>query len=97
MNSIVERHSVNVRTGPAPGWPWKVLLVLCACAFSAIPRLAAQPVNDRFTNATVLIGSFGTTAGITVGSTAEPFEPIHYNALTAGRQHSVWFRWVAPI
>jgi hypothetical protein len=39
----------------------------------------AQPID----------GSSGSTAGSTVGATAEPGEP-------AGDGHSVWFHWIAP-
>jgi hypothetical protein len=60
---------------------------------AALPQAWAQPANDDFANATVLVGSQGTYAGSTLGATREPSEPIHF---TSG-QPSVWFRWVAPV
>ncbi len=95
MKSIFERGSVNQRPGPIRGWACKVFLLLIAFASSLVPRLAAQqPVNDNFTNATVIAGFVGSALGITTGATAEPGEPNHWPTTLTGR--SVWYSWVAP-
>ena len=67
---------------------------LILASFAALASSAfAQPVNDRFTNATVLSGNFGSVNGTTVNATIDPGEPAHFGPF---RLHSVWFRWVAP-
>jgi uncharacterized delta-60 repeat protein/uncharacterized repeat protein (TIGR01451 family) len=53
----------------------------------------AQPANDNFANATVIVGPSGSVSGSNVGATLEPGEP----SLTGnpGGQ-SVWYTWTAP-
>jgi len=92
MKSIVERKSMNPRTGPGRGWSFKVFLLLFAFASSVIPRLAAQPVNDNFTNAISITGTSGTIIGSTIGATVEPGEPFN---LYGRSDHTVWYRWTA--
>jgi Ca2+-binding RTX toxin-like protein len=47
------------------------------------------PANDAFSNATVVAGSSGNTAGTTVFATDETGEP-------ARRHNTVWYKWTAP-
>jgi len=68
------------------------VLLLIGCVGFA-PKLLAQPANDHFTNATVLVGNVGTVLGTTTGATQEPGEPNHWPfAITT---NSVWFEWTA--
>src|SRR4029077_15365938 len=53
----------------------------------------AQPANDNFINAQVIINASGTIQGSNVGATKEPGEPSI--ALNDGGA-SVWYRWTAP-
>lgn len=55
-------------------------------------RVFAQPVNDDFTNATVITNFPADVYGDNTGATAEPGEPV------AGLppQQSVWWSWTAP-
>lgn len=70
-----------------------ILGCFAALALVACPLLAA-PVNDMFTNATVIAGASGATAGTSVDATSEPGEPAHY--VDQGPYHSVWWTWTAP-
>src|SRR6266404_6615200 len=68
-------------------------LALLALFLSMTGMVAyAQPINDAFTNATLISGSTGTVFGVNFNATREPGEPIHYT--TGGR--SVWYSWTAP-
>lgn len=49
-------------------------------------------VNDNYSNAAVLTGSYATASGTNVGATIQSAEPAHYY----GPYHSVWYRWTAP-
>ena len=59
----------------------------------------AQPVNDNFTNATVISGPSGTITGSNVGATMEtPCEPVTVNSDDYGPDpvaSSVWYQWTA--
>jgi hypothetical protein len=66
--------------------------MLVLFGFSAVPTFA-QPANDKFSNATVITGSWGTNISSNIGATAEPGEPSHAGIVPA---HSIWFKWVAP-
>jgi uncharacterized delta-60 repeat protein/uncharacterized repeat protein (TIGR01451 family) len=63
-----------------------------ACVFFASEALA-QPANDNFANAQVLINASGSTAGSNVGATLETGEPV-IAGIPGGA--SVWYRWTAP-
>jgi hypothetical protein len=52
------------------------------------------PVNDYFTNCTVLNGSSGHTTGYNIGATKEQDEPDHSGNIGG---HSVWYCWTAPV
>ncbi len=52
------------------------------------------PLNDHFTNATILTGVTGGDVGSNLLATAEPGEPAHVDASAAS--HSLWWRWTAP-
>jgi hypothetical protein len=52
-------------------------------------RVSPPPVNDHFTNATVLFGSFGPVGGNNCGATSDSGEPLN-----SGR--TVWWKWVSP-
>ena len=97
MSSKVERGG----TTPWVGGQWLravMILALVAWCGAAAPRAAAQPVNDNFTNASVLLGPVGAVFGATTLATQEPNEPVHWNFLPrpGASQHSVWYRWTAP-
>src|SRR6185312_2526327 len=64
-----------------------LLLGLCATASWA------APVNDKFTNATVIIGQAGTTTGSNAGATSEAGEPV---AASVGGGKTIWYKWTAP-
>ena len=69
--------------------------VLCLLAvLSCVPlRTLAQPTNDNFSDATVLVGSaFAITADNSL-ATVEPTEPAHPPP-AAG--HTLWWTWTAP-
>ncbi|HEY0548068.1 MAG TPA: Calx-beta domain-containing protein, partial [Verrucomicrobiae bacterium] len=72
------------------------LVVGLGCGLA--PRAAAQPVNDHFTNATIIVGPLGSVFGSTVNATQEPGEPVHWNFFQrpGASQHSAWYRWIAP-
>jgi uncharacterized repeat protein (TIGR01451 family)/uncharacterized delta-60 repeat protein len=53
----------------------------------------AQPANDYFTNAQVVINASGQASGNNVGATLETGEPV-IAGITGGA--SVWYRWTAP-
>ena len=57
-------------------------------------KLAIPPVNDHFTNATVISGAAGVTNGTTILSSLETNEPSGFPAI--GVTGSVWYRWTAP-
>ncbi len=68
-------------------------MALAACAASA------QPTNDYFTNAAVLIGNSGTTNGDNTLATLEPCEAVNLNTPLYSpdtQTNSVWFKWTAP-
>ncbi len=56
-------------------------------------HLVASPLNDNFTNATVLSGISGSLNGTNNAATKEAGEPNHAGNIGGA---SVWFRWVAP-
>ncbi|MBI5381121.1 MAG: PQQ-binding-like beta-propeller repeat protein [Opitutae bacterium] len=56
-------------------------------------QLGSVPANDLFTTATLLTGSTLSVAGSNRNATADTGEPKH---TSAGKGHSVWYRWVAP-
>jgi len=53
----------------------------------------AQPVNDTFTNAQVIINASGSILGNNLGATLETGEPV-IAGIPGGA--SVWYRWTAP-
>jgi uncharacterized repeat protein (TIGR01451 family)/uncharacterized delta-60 repeat protein len=55
----------------------------------------AQPLNDMFAGAQVLMGTAGTVQGSNVLATAEPGEPDHAEN-PGGPYASVWYQWTAP-
>lgn len=63
-----------------------------AVAFVALAALAAQaqPVNDNFTNATVITGTVGTISGSNVGATKQVGEPDDA-ADPGGPFASIWY------
>ena len=63
------------------GTPWLESYI------AALPR----PVNDDFTNATVIAGTSGSVTGSNVAATFEENEPYDY-----GDHGTVWWRWTAP-
>jgi uncharacterized repeat protein (TIGR01451 family)/uncharacterized delta-60 repeat protein len=60
--------------------------------FSVVSSFA-QPANDKFANATLITGSWGTNATSNAGATAEFGEPSHAGFVPS---HSIWYKWVAP-
>lgn len=60
-------------------------------AITTIP--SAQPVNDNFTNRTMLVGNSNVFAVSTEGATSEPGEPNSKYMYLYG---SVWYTWTAP-
>src|SRR5262245_15596905 len=67
------------------------LSLLALTSLTAFPA-AAQPINDNFIDAEVLLGASSNTAGDSTGATPEPGEPPHYGFGGS----SVWFTWTAP-
>ena len=53
----------------------------------------AAPLNDNFTNATVITGNTGSANGSNVGATSEPGEPVDAGN---GGGKSIWYVWTAP-
>ena len=56
---------------------------------------SAQPLNDNFTNALVLVGPNGSVVGNNTGATRETGEPAHGQPVNSGGA-SIWHRWTAP-
>ena len=56
-------------------------------------KTEAAPANDRFVNATVLVGAVTLAVGDNFGATREAGEPLH---ATLGGGKSVWWRYDAP-
>lgn len=52
-----------------------------------------QPSNDKFASP-ALLGEIHLVEGSNIGATAEPNEPRHRGS---NAEHSVWYRWQAPI
>lgn len=75
----------NLRAG------WSRLAVLSATLGLAVAAFA-QPANDKFGEAAVIVGQWGTTNVDTTDAGAEVGEPAHANNPAAA---SVWFTWVA--
>src|SRR6185503_15983240 len=67
---------------------------LGVCLLAWAGPAAAQPINDNFVDAEVLVGPSETlgVGGSTVGATHEADEPPHYGEGSA----SIWYRWIAP-
>ncbi len=92
MSSNLERRSDHPRA--RAGWRGWLRVALLAVVAGLVPAAAlAQPANDNFTNAFVLVGTAGTTNGTTLNATVQTGEPFHFSSY---RARSVWFRWVAP-
>jgi len=64
------------------GTPWLESYI------ATLPR----PVNDDFTNATVIAGTSGSVTGSNAAATFEEDEPYDY-----GDHGTVWWRWTAPV
>ena len=75
-------------------WSCAALLLLAATA-----RAQQAPLNDNFTNATVISGLTGTATGNNIGATLQPGEA---NAILTSDNglvsvgESVWYEWTAP-
>ena len=69
--------------------------VLCLLILSMLlpAVVAAQPANNDFVNATLILGAMGSLTQSTAGATKEFGEPNH-GGETGGA--SVWFVWEAP-
>ena len=63
------------------GTPWLESYI------ATLPR----PVNDDFTNATVIAGTSGSVTGSNAAATFEEDEPYDY-----GDHGTIWWRWTAP-
>jgi uncharacterized repeat protein (TIGR01451 family)/uncharacterized delta-60 repeat protein len=75
-------------------WPQQAIAALAAIACICLGSTAsAQPANDYFTNAQVVINASGFASGNNVGATLETGEPV-IAGITGGA--SVWYRWTAP-
>lgn len=72
------------------GFLFRCLLCVLLIAANAT---AAIPVNDSFSNATVLSGSIISTNGTNAEATSETAEPGHAGSPPA---KSVWWSWTAP-
>src|ERR1035437_3769825 len=71
----------------------KLGLVILAGLIINVGR-AAPPVNDKFANASPLIGGlWGSTNGDNSLATSQSGEPSHAGFAPS---HSVWYQWVAP-
>jgi uncharacterized repeat protein (TIGR01451 family)/uncharacterized delta-60 repeat protein len=74
--------------------PRQTVAVLAAIACVSVGSVAfAQPANDNFTNAQVIINASGSILGSNLGATLETGEPV-IAGITGGA--SVWYRWTAP-
>lgn len=71
--------------------PYSIAIFLLTCA-AWVSAFAATPVNDNFTNATEIIGSYQYEIGQSTYATAEPGEPSHFG-YTARK--SLWWTWQA--
>src|SRR5262249_21982987 len=71
-----------------------LLAIIVLTALCCVSRSVAQPANDNFTNATVIIGLSGTVNGNNFNATTEPGEPVFVAG--AFNEESVWYRWTAP-
>ncbi|HEX8066882.1 MAG TPA: hypothetical protein VF520_10175 [Thermoleophilaceae bacterium] len=61
--------------------------------FTLALSLIPSPPNDDFADALPLVGPIAELAGITLGATQEPCEPVHDDNYY---DPSVWFHWTAP-
>ena len=96
MSSIFERRTEEPgRTARAVRAGIIAVFLLAILATFAPAARAQAPMNDFFTNYTVIAGASGTQMGSNVGATHETNEPIHYLGSPLSRS-SVWFRWTAP-
>lgn len=73
-----------------------ILPVLAGGYLLALHSAHAAPVNDDFTNRTVLTGSSLTFTGTLAGATSEAGEPFDYG-LPDSLKASVWWSWTASV
>src|SRR5437868_3748085 len=77
--------------------------IACLFLLAAAGRAGAQaPINDFFTNATVITGISGSVTGSTFFATVEAGEPVVTDLrdplrIPIANGASVWFRWIAPV
>ncbi len=66
-------------------------------SFVAVQPIQIRPGNDRFEDATELVGSNTRSVGTNVAATKQPFEPNHAaSSLYNNLMPSVWWKWTAP-
>src|SRR4051794_35484591 len=78
------------------------VLVAMALMLTLQPVARAAPANDNFADALTISGQSVSVDGTTALATREAGEPDHYisNPADADRwegDHSVWYRWTAPV
>jgi hypothetical protein len=65
--------------------------------FVAVQPIQVRPGNDRFDDATELVGSITHSVGTNVAATKESSEPNHAaKSLINDMMPSVWWKWTAP-
>jgi uncharacterized delta-60 repeat protein len=72
----------------------KLLAPLGFCLmFGFAGSLRAQPANDNFATASIIVGPSGTTNGTNIGASREAGEP---NITGNAGGESIWYSWTAP-
>ena len=87
------RELISSRSSAPGKCLWLICVALCAMA-STVFSQGFGPLNDAFTNATLISGASGTISGFSFGATRETNEPVHYP--DGQGSASVWFAWIAP-
>jgi hypothetical protein len=65
-------------------WSAGVRAVLAVVALSTSPARAQRPANDDLATAAVISGADGSLTTTSLGTTAEPGEPVHYTGDEVG-------------
>ena len=74
-------------------WVWAILNAGLIGLVGGIQTGLSAPVNDAFSNSTLITGTSTNVLGSNVDATSEVGEPPHF---FSSPKVSVWWRWVAP-
>ena len=87
---VSQAHRICSRLLWRPETIATVAAIACICLGSTA---SAQPANNNFANAQVLINASGSALGSNLGASLETGEPV-IAGIPGGA--SVWYRWTAP-